>query len=116
MAVEQLEGGLDNMGSQMKGFIKVMKEGRDSRGFGFITAEDGKDYFFSPFSLASFDPEDKSPRQLFALNEEFSKLPEGAKVIFTIKDTPKGPEVRNLVLDTSGEVSTLVPATEGAVA
>jgi CspA family cold shock protein len=47
------------------------------RGFGFITAEDGKDYFFHRDSLDS------------ALS--FDRLNGGERVEFEIEDGPKGP-------------------------
>jgi CspA family cold shock protein len=47
------------------------------RGFGFITADDGKDYFFHRDSLeASID---------------FDRLVGGEKVDFEVQTSPKGP-------------------------
>ena len=52
---------------------KVVSE----RGFGFITADDGKEYFFHRTSLdASLD---------------FDRLSGGEKVEFDIEQSPKGP-------------------------
>jgi len=47
------------------------------RGFGFITAEDGKEYFFHRGGL-------QAPL-------EFDRLLGGEKVSFEIETTPKGP-------------------------
>jgi cold shock protein len=46
------------------------------RGFGFITAEDGKDYFFHRSGLGS--------------SLDFDRLAGGEKVEFEIEDGPKG--------------------------
>jgi CspA family cold shock protein len=47
------------------------------RGFGFITAEDGKDYFFHRGEL---DP-----------SVDFDRLVGGERVSFEVTETPKGP-------------------------
>ena len=47
------------------------------RGFGFITAEDAKDYFFHRNSLDS--------------SLDFDRLVGGEKVEFEIEQSPKGP-------------------------
>ncbi len=47
------------------------------RGFGFITAEDGKDYFFHKDSLAP--------------SLDFDRLVGGESVTFEIESSPKGP-------------------------
>jgi CspA family cold shock protein len=47
------------------------------RGFGFITAEDGKDYFFHRGGLQ--------------LPLEFDRLTGGEQVTFEIEQSPKGP-------------------------
>jgi CspA family cold shock protein len=52
------------------------------RGFGFITADDGKEYFFHRNSLqASLD---------------FDRLSGGEKVDFEIEASPKGPRATNV--------------------
>jgi CspA family cold shock protein len=52
------------------------------RGFGFITGEDGKDYFFHRSSL--------SP------SLEFDRLTGGEKVQFEIERDPKGARARDV--------------------
>ncbi len=47
------------------------------RGFGFITAEDGKDYFFHRDGLDS--------------SIDFDRLVGGEKVSFEIESSPRGP-------------------------
>lgn len=47
------------------------------RGFGFITAEDGKDYFFHRDGLDS--------------SIDFDRLVGGEKVEFQVEQNPKGP-------------------------
>jgi CspA family cold shock protein len=47
------------------------------RGFGFITAEDGKEYFFHRSGLDS--------------SLDFDRLAGGEKVEFEIEQSPKGP-------------------------
>jgi len=47
------------------------------RGFGFITAEDGKEYFFHRGGLVA--------------PLEFDRLTGGERVTFTIEESPKGP-------------------------
>ncbi len=47
------------------------------RGFGFITAEDGKDYFFHRNSLQP--------------SLDFDRLTGGERVAFEIESSPKGP-------------------------
>jgi len=52
------------------------------RGFGFITAEDGKDYFFHRDGLtASLD---------------FDRLAGGEKVTFDVEQSPKGARAKNV--------------------
>jgi CspA family cold shock protein len=52
------------------------------RGFGFITAEDGKDYFFHRDGLnASLD---------------FDRLVGGEKVSFDVESSPRGPRATNV--------------------
>ena len=52
------------------------------RGFGFITAEDGKDYFFH--------------RSVLAATLDFDRIAGGEKVNFDIEQDPKGPRARNV--------------------
>jgi len=47
------------------------------RGFGFITAEDGKDYFFHRGALDS--------------SLDFDRLAGGERVTFEVESSPKGP-------------------------
>ena len=47
------------------------------RGFGFITAEDGKDYFFHRGGLVG--------------GADFDRLVGGEKVEFQVEQSPKGP-------------------------
>jgi len=57
---------------------KVVSE----RGFGFIAADDGKDYFFH--------------RSVLASSLDFDRLAGGEKVQFEIEQDPKGPRARNV--------------------
>jgi CspA family cold shock protein len=52
------------------------------RGFGFITAEDGKDYFFH--------------RNALTASLDFDRLVGGEKVEFQIEPSPKGPRATNV--------------------
>ena len=52
------------------------------RGFGFITADDGKDYFFHRSGL---DP-----------SLDFDRLSGGEKVEFEIESSPKGPRAAKI--------------------
>ena len=62
----------------MKGKIKrLIRE----RGFGFITAEDGKEIFFHRSALEG---------------ENFDALEEGASVEFDLEEGPKGPRAINV--------------------
>ena len=47
------------------------------RGFGFITADDGKDYFFHRAELAP--------------SLDFDRLSGGERVAFEVQSSPKGP-------------------------
>jgi len=62
----------------LKGTIKrLIRE----RGFGFITAEDGKEVFFHRSALAG---------------EDYDSLEEGSSVEFDLETGPKGPRATNL--------------------
>jgi cold shock protein len=52
------------------------------RGFGFIVAEDGKEYFFHRDGLAS--------------SLDFDRLTGGERVQFDIEQSPKGPRAKNV--------------------
>jgi CspA family cold shock protein len=52
------------------------------RGFGFITAEDGKDYFFHKDGLAS--------------SLDFDRLVGGEAVTFEVESGPKGPRATSV--------------------
>ena len=52
------------------------------RGFGFITAEDGKDYFFHRDGLTS--------------SLDFDRLMGGEKVQFDVEQGPKGDRAKNV--------------------
>jgi CspA family cold shock protein len=52
------------------------------RGFGFITADDGKDYFFHRDGLTA--------------SVDFDRLVGGEKVEFDIEQNPKGPRAKNV--------------------
>ncbi|HEY8737810.1 MAG TPA: cold shock domain-containing protein [Candidatus Dormibacteraeota bacterium] len=60
----------------MSGTIKNLNA---DRGFGFITAEDGNDYFFHRSAA-----------------EDFDRLDSGAKVSFDTEPSPKGPRAKNV--------------------
>ncbi|MGL4534773.1 MAG: cold-shock protein [Fusobacteriaceae bacterium] len=62
----------------MKGTVKWFNE---EKGFGFITAEDGKDVF------AHFSAIEK---------DGFKKLTEGESVEFDVTEGPKGPQATNI--------------------
>lgn len=62
----------------MKGTVKWFNE---EKGFGFITAEDGKDVF-AHFSAIQKDG--------------FKKLTEGESVEFDVTQGPKGPQATNI--------------------
>jgi CspA family cold shock protein len=60
----------------------TIKKVVSDRGFGFITAEDGKEYFFHRNSLqASLD---------------FDRLTGGERVEFDVETSPKGPRAGNV--------------------
>jgi CspA family cold shock protein len=52
------------------------------RGFGFITADDGKDYYFHRDGLAA--------------SLDFDRLVGGEKVSFDIEASPRGPRATNV--------------------
>lgn len=52
------------------------------RGFGFITADDGKDYFFHRDGLAA--------------SLDFDRLVGGEKVSFDVEASPRGPRATNV--------------------
>jgi CspA family cold shock protein len=62
----------------MKGTIKKLIR---NRGFGFISAEDGKEIFFHRSALAGID---------------FEALEEGSSVEFDTESGPKGPRAANI--------------------
>jgi len=66
---------------RLKGKIKRLTR---ERGFGFITAEDGKDVFFHRSALAG---------------EDFDALEEGSSVEFDLERGPKGPRAMNVRVD-----------------
>ena len=63
----------------MKGAVKWFNE---SKGFGFITKEDGEDVFVHHTSIAG---------------SGFKSLTEGQAVEFDVEKTPKGPRATNVV-------------------
>ena len=52
------------------------------RGFGFITAEDGKDYFFHRDGLTE--------------SMDFDRLAGGERVTFDVESNPRGPRATNV--------------------
>lgn len=52
------------------------------RGFGFITADDGKDYFFHRDGLSA--------------TLDFDRLTGGEKVSFDVESSPRGPRATNV--------------------
>jgi cold shock protein len=60
----------------------TIKKVVSDRGFGFIAAEDGKEYFFHRNSLNS--------------SLDFDRLSGGEKVQFDLEQSPKGPRAANV--------------------
>jgi CspA family cold shock protein len=60
----------------------TIKKVVSDRGFGFITAEDGKEYFFHRNELGSA--------------MDFDRLNGGEKVEFEIQSSPKGPRAAHV--------------------
>ena len=60
----------------------TIKKVVSDRGFGFITAEDGKEYFFHRNSLES--------------SLDFDRLVGGEKVQFDVEPSPKGDRAKNV--------------------
>ncbi len=60
----------------------TIKKVVSDRGFGFITADDGKDYFFHRDGLSG--------------SLDFDRLNGGEKVEFDIEQSPKGPRAKNV--------------------
>ena len=62
--------------------FRTIKKVVADRGFGFITAEDGKDYFFH--------------RNGLELSLDFDRLNGGERVSFDVQQSPKGPRAVNV--------------------
>lgn len=60
----------------------TIKKVVSDRGFGFITAEDGKDYFFHRDGLTS--------------SLDFDRLGGGERVQFDVEQSPKGARAKNV--------------------
>ena len=60
----------------------TIKKVVSDRGFGFITAEDGKDYFFHRDGLAQ--------------SLDFDRLVGGERVTFDLQSSPRGPRANNV--------------------
>jgi cold shock protein len=60
----------------------TIKKVVSDRGFGFIAADDGKEYFFHRSGLTS--------------SLDFDRLTGGEKVQFQIEQSPKGPRATNV--------------------
>ena len=60
----------------------TIKKVVSDRGFGFIAAEDGKEYFFHRNSLSA--------------SLDFDRLGGGERVSFEIEQSPKGPRATNV--------------------
>jgi len=66
---------------EVKGLQGKIKRLIRERGFGFITAEDGKEVFFHRSDL---------------VEEDFDALEEGTSVEFDLETGPKGPRATNV--------------------
>ena len=62
--------------------IGTIKKLVSDRGFGFITAEDGKDYFFHRDGLTE--------------SLDFDRLVGGEKVTFDLQNSQRGPRAQNV--------------------
>ncbi|MBE6134774.1 MAG: cold shock domain-containing protein [Erysipelotrichaceae bacterium] len=62
----------------MKGTVKMFNK---EKGFGFIHAEDGQDYFFHYSAL---------------LMDEFKTAEKGEKVEFEVEESDRGPRAKNV--------------------
>jgi CspA family cold shock protein len=60
----------------------IVKWFNDSKGFGFITPDDGGDDLFAHFSAI--------------VDEGYKSLKEGARVSFEVTDGPKGKQASNI--------------------
>jgi CspA family cold shock protein len=60
----------------------TIKKVVSDRGFGFIAAEDGKEYFFHRDGLAA--------------SLDFDRLTGGERVSFDVEQSPKGPRAKNV--------------------
>jgi CspA family cold shock protein len=60
----------------------TVKKVVSDRGFGFITAEDGKDYFFHRDGLSA--------------SLDFDRLSGGERVQFDVEQSPKGARAKNV--------------------
>ena len=63
----------------------TIKKVVSDRGFGFITAEDGKDYFFHRDGLTD--------------SIDFDRLVGGERVTFDIESNPRGPRATNVRME-----------------
>ena len=75
------------MSDQVKGTVKWFNE---SKGFGFITPEDGSKDVFVHFSVIEG-------------NDGFKTLTDGQTVTFTVEDGQKGPQAAGVKVVESGE-------------
>lgn len=69
----------------MNGKVKFFNAGK---GFGFIAADDGKEYFVHVNDLEGVDPH---------------KLQEGTEVVFEITEGDRGPKAAHVKLNQGGE-------------
>ncbi len=78
MAIKKIKG--NSMSNSMTGLVKWFNE---SKGFGFISPEDGSKDVFVHFSAIQSD--------------DFKTLYEGQKVSFAVESGAKGPAAANVV-------------------